>query len=206
LNAVSERLSHFVYIIHNEQLEGACQKEFLYRSSANSFLISAVVAAFALLTVVLSSCRLTETVPLVEGEGEEVNIRGQAMRKSDVVQDPNTPIDEAFLLAIPSEEFDLLLEEAGLSRASTNRLMSLLLLTEELFEKYVEASATSQQDGEYELKVPPGNYILCLANLGLPRQPEVFPADVYGCIDITVPEGTQFSQDIFWGEAGVTSD
>lgn len=143
--------------------------------------------------------------PELRRKGEE-SIRGQAMRKSDVVQDPNTPIDEAFLLAIPSEEFDLLLEEAGLSRASTNRLMSLLVLTEELFEKYVEASATSQQNGEYELKVPPGNYFLCLANLGLPRQPEVFPADVYGCIEITVPESTQLIQDIFWGEAGVTSN
>ena len=193
-------------MIHDEQLERACQKGFRLRGSANSFLIAAVVAAFVLLPVVLSSCRLTETVPLLEGEGEGVNIRGQAMRKSDVVQDPNTPIDEALLLAIPSEEFDLLLEEAGLSRASTNRLTSLLVLTEESFEMHVEASATSQQNGDYDLKVPPGNYFLCLANLGLPRQLETFPADVYGCIEITVPEGTNLLQDIFWGEGGATSD
>ena len=193
-------------MIHDEQLKGACQKEFRYRSSAKSFLIAAVMAALVLLAMFLVSCRRTVAIPLLEGERELVNIRGQAMRKSDVVQDPNTPINEAFLLAIPSEEFDLLLEEAGLSRAPTNRLMSLLVLTEELFEKYVEASATSQQNGDYELQVPPGNYFLCLANLGLPRQPEVFPADVYGCSEITVPEGTQLIQDIFWGEAGVTGD
>lgn len=43
----------------------------------NSVLPTATAAVVFLLAVVLSSCRLSETIPLVEGEGEGVNIRGR---------------------------------------------------------------------------------------------------------------------------------
>ena len=175
-------------------------------SRADAFLIAAVIAAFVLLAMSLASCRLTETIPLQEGERERVNIRGRVKSKPDVISlFGGGPIGGALVLAIPSDKVDPLLEEVGLPKGvlTLPEAPELPVLSADHLRKYVEASAISQRNGKYALWVPPGKYLLCLANLG---RSEMVPAYVGGCIEVTVLEGKQLRQDIFWGEAGVSFD
>lgn len=170
---------------------------------ANSVLIAATVAAFVLLIMVLASCRPAETIPLTEGEGEQVNIRGRVRSKSDVSLFSGGPLGGVLVLAIPSDKVDPLLEEVGLPKGvlTLSEALELPVLSADLLEKYVEDSAISQQNGKYALRVPPGSYVLCLANIG---RSEMLPAYVNGCFEVTVLEGQRLRQDIFWGMAGVT--
>ena len=173
-------------------------------SKANSGLIAATAAALVLLIMVLASCRPVETIPFMEGE--EVNIQGRVKRKSDVISlFGGGPIGGALVIAIRSDKVDPLLEEVGLPKGVLTfpEAPELPVLSADHLRKYVEASAISQRNGKYALRVPPGNYLLCLANLG---RSEMVPAYVGGCIEVTVLEGKQLRQDIFWGEAGVTFD
>ena len=172
-------------------------------SRAEPFLIAATAAAFVLLVMVLASCRLTEIIPLQEGEREGVKVRGRVRSKSDISLFSGGPLGGVLVLAIPSDKVDPLLEEVGLPKGVNTLLEALELpvLSADLLKKYVEDSMVSKQNGRYALRVPPGNYVLCLANIG---RSEVLPAYVNGCFEVIVLEGKQLRQDIFWGIAGVT--
>ena len=184
-----------------------------------------LLAALIAISIVLASCTFDGTPPqqpsafstpseqvaespmAFEAERKvEGSIRGRVRRKSDVISlFGGGPIGGALVLAIPSDKVDPLLGEVGLPKGvlTLPEAPELPVLSADHLRKYVEASAISQRNGKYALWVPPGNYLLCLANLG---RSEMVPAYVGGCIEVTVLEGKQLRQDIFWGEAGVTFD
>lgn len=134
----------------------------------------------------------------------ESGVTGSVMRKSDVFLRPNSPM-QALVLVVPSDKTERLLKEAGIVETSELGLRRLgLLLTKELSERYVGAQTTSKRNGAYELTVSPGDYTLCLARSVAESPGDIFPVRLYGCIEITIPQGKKIEQGIYWGEAGVT--
>lgn len=140
------------------------------------------------------------------GIDPKANLIGRAMTKSDVATEPDRPLRETLVLAIPSTDLDPLLAAIGMADDRAKELGRLgFRLSEDLFQSYVEASAATGQNGWYALEVPPGDYILCLANLGSSDAVKKLPANVYGCIEVSVSEGERVTQDLFWSMGGVLS-
>ena len=175
---------------------------------AKSFFIAAVIAVLVLLVMVLASCRRTVTIPLLEGKGEESTIRGRVFHKSDnpsilqlLLPFVRSPFDHGLVLAIPSDSFASLAEEIDIGGEG---LRVAFQIDEDLLAAYGGTSTAVQRGGRYLLKVPPGDYVACLANIGLPPPPNAFPARVACGVEVTVHEAEQVKQYLFWGIAGLT--
>ena len=180
-------------------------------SRANSFLIAAVTAVLVLLVMVLASCRGTVSSPLLEGKREESSIHGRVFHKSDnpsilqlLLPFVRSPFDHGLVVAIPSDSYASLADELDFIAEGLN--LDSFVIAEKLLAAHGGTSTPVQRDGRYLLVVLPGDYVVCLANLGLPPPPEVFPTRVAGCVEVTVPEGEQVNQDLFFGIGGVTPD
>lgn len=133
------------------------------------------------------------------------SIRGRVMSKSDVSTIPHSPL-QAFVLIIPFAESDSLLEEVGFPHDDESGFGKLgFTLTERVFERFIVASTTSNQSGDYELQVPVGNYLVCIANLDVSTRSEMLPAHIEGCVEVSIQEGKQLHQDIFLQFGRVTS-
>lgn len=147
--------------------------------------------------------QFSNKVSMSESESpEKAQLSGKVMRKSDVATFPDVPFEGVIIIAIPADKLDLLIEEAGLPEDAKDNLRRFHpVLPQALFEKYVEAYTTSQQNGDYVLQVTPAVYLLCLANIG---RSETLPVHVEGCIEVEVTGSEPVEQDIFWGLGGAT--
>jgi hypothetical protein len=121
-------------------------------------------------------------------------ICGRVLSKDDTGL-PDSPEEGILIIAIPSDKFDLLVVEGGYYKNTYS--MRLVELSQKEFEKYGEAYALSGKNGEYALQVQSGSYVLCVANFGLPRR-STFPALIFGCEKVTVPEDRPLLQNITW--------
>ena len=131
------------------------------------------------------------------------SISGRVIIKSDVQTIPDSSPGSGLVVAIPSGEFALLLDEAEIENWEGSLRSARFRISEEVFAARTETSAKLQPDGSYCLPLPPGGYVVCLANLG-EIHPELFPIDVKGCLDIVIYEGEKSNRDIFFGLGGVT--
>jgi len=138
---------------------------------------------------------------------ELTTISGRVMSKSDVQTIPDSPIN-GWVIALSRVNFDEITRDTGFTDTEKNNdflLRSSFDISEEQFQKFVAANTISSAQGAFELSLTQGDYLLCLANLFTVNPPGTFPANIIGCIELHVQERKKVKQNIFWGEAGVTS-
>ena len=149
---------------------------------------------------------VTATPPPPGGNGQNgSSISGAVIAASDVQTLPDSPLPGVLVLAIRAQHADSLFSQAGTSGLANPSRLGPLMLSPERIQAVQAATAKTDHEGRYALSVPQGDYILCLANVGWPKPADDSPAAIYGCIEVTVPPHTQVNQNLFWGEAGVTS-
>jgi len=179
-------------------------------TTRTTFLILALAFVSALLIagVTYTACGISEDgnqPSAIEcDEAEKSSISGRVIIKSDVQTIPDTRAGGGLVVAIPSGEFTLLLDEAEIENWEGSLRSARLRICKELFEAHTQASAKLQPDGSYCLPLPPGSSVVCLANLGETR-PELFPVNVQGCLEIVIYEGQRYNLNIYFGLGGVTS-
>ena len=138
----------------------------------------------------------------MNGPAEKSSVTGKVLHKSDVMTIPDTPYSQGMVLAVSEDSFPALLKHVGIVPGSQRIQFA---MSNELFSSYVSTSAELKQNGNYTLELNPGNYALCVGNLGAPPpNPEAFPVYVYGCLEVSVKSGDKKSIDIFFGVGGVT--
>jgi hypothetical protein len=140
-----------------------------------------------------------DTTAVVEGA------YGSLIAVSDVETIPDLPL-QGILLAIPSESFQALVASAGGdSTRALGRQAFRVVLTDSLIGKYGVGYASADDSGDYDLRLPPGDYRLCLSLDTLDPEEARWPVRVRGCVPVTIPQGERVHVDVMWGEAGVTA-
>ena len=160
-----------------------------------------IAVSIGLLLLVIAIFNLQDrAVP----SGGHAIMQGRVFTKSDVSLFPDLPLSDVFVLAISKDRAIPLLNELTLPSDTFERfwVFGRIELSEEIFARYIEAHLTSNSTGYYELELPPDDYYVCLANIGHVTQ---FPVYIYGCIEVKLSESQFVTQNIFWGEGGVTS-
>jgi hypothetical protein len=128
------------------------------------------------------------------GPGGPSGITGQVVSASDVGGQPDVPLADQLVLAIPVESAPRLL---GLNLADlTQENLRFLHTTIVSQESQITTTLTDNQ-GNYTLQLPPDEYVICLADAESP--PAGFPVNTRGCGRVTVPSGQLLRVDISSG-------
>jgi hypothetical protein len=121
-------------------------------------------------------------------------LTGQVAAASDVSGQPDVPLPDQLVVAVGLADAD---EVLGAS-ASTFSDSELRFLRADLPAPHPALAATlSDAAGAYSLALPPGDYLLCLANAD--STPPSFPAHTRGCGRVTVLPGPMARVDISSG-------
>jgi hypothetical protein len=119
---------------------------------------------------------------------------GQIIAESDVSGQPDEPLPDQMVLAVPIEKAGEILGEGGISPpAEELRFLKANLLQADP----AIAFTLSDAAGNYTLLLDPGEYILCLADSE--STPPGFPATTRGCGLTQVPPGELRHVDISSG-------
>ena len=157
--------------------------------------IVVVIAALLLLS--------QTTNPAREGPDQTpFRITGRVVAVSDVATIPDLPLAKAMVVAVPADAFPALLAESAPLAAPTGELAFTAFRLE--CDGHERHEAPAAADGRYELALPPGEYVLCLANVR-GRKAERPPFEVAGCVKVAGRPGQDVRLDIGFGEGGVTA-
>jgi len=146
-----------------------------------------------------------ETEAPMNGVGNE--IYGVVSSKSDVTNEPNSPL-QMLVLLLSSERLNLLLNDVGATPEQHNNPAKLgLTITKKILDVYFSTFTTSLQNGEYKFtKVASGKHFLCVAETNSSTQSEEFEAFLMGCLEVTVPENQKVEKNLYLQFGWVTSD
>lgn len=128
------------------------------------------------------------------GPGVPSGITGQVVAASDVAGQPDVPLADQLVLAIPTESAPRLLglDPAGLTQEN----LRFLHTTIDSPESQITTTLTDN-DGNYSLELPPDEYVICLADADSP--PAGFPVNTRGCGPVTVTSAELQRVDISSG-------
>lgn len=121
-------------------------------------------------------------------------LAGQVLSASDVAGQPDVPLPEQMVLAVAAAAAEEVLGPGTAALAETE----LRFLKASLPAPHAELAATlTDQAGNYALALPPGSYLLCLADSE--AIPPAFPARTRGCGRVEVAAGSISRVDISSG-------
>ncbi len=128
-------------------------------------------------------------------------IAGKIIGKSDVMGQPDYPLRGVVFMVAP-EKMKTLLAQIGAEAKYTLHPMLSYSFTEESFQQFARSHALAETNGNYYLEVPPGDWWLCLGNIGTSQTALTFPIELNGCGLVKVEAGKPLNKDITWGEGG----
>ena len=150
---------------------------------------SNIFAAVFFLTMV--GCMMASTTQ----KGPAGEITGRVLSKSDVETMEDQPI-QVLVLAIPSAEFDSLLQDVDGPEEPTGDIFNVTGTVEQKFTTYASGHDVSDEKGRYRIKVAgSGAHFLCLT--GETEVPEEAAWSVAGCVKVNVAEGDTVEQDLY---------
>jgi len=150
-----------------------------------------------LLAGILIGCSANETAqpPQFESVNKQSisGLVGQILAASDVSGIPDTPLPDQVILAFPEQATsEILGVGASLSESDLRFLKADITDRDQnLF------MAISGPDGRYQLELPAGRYIVCLAESQ--SAAGAFPVSTRGCGRVTIPENIVVTLDISSG-------
>jgi len=121
-------------------------------------------------------------------------LAGQVLAASDVSGQPDVPLPDQLVLAVPVDEAD---EALGLGTASLDEAELRFLKADLAAPHPAVVVALTDSAGSYRLSLSPGDYLLCLADSD--AMPLGLPARTRGCGRATVTGGTVRRIDISSG-------
>lgn len=166
-----------------------------------------MLCATAILLAVVGAeqCRPSGSNHDAKQKADSVRVTGRTVVLSDVGTIPDAPL-QALVLSIHQHDFLAFLDSTGYDIPRDSVFSRLhLSLTSAQFDELVVAHSRSNEQGDYEFTIQPGVYYFCLANLSRSERTTTVPCRVYGAIEVEIPEENDCRQNIYWGEAGVTS-
>lgn len=132
---------------------------------------------------------------------EQGVVSGQVMHQSDVMTIRNSPYTSGVVLAIPLYRMGSLMKKVERNPGLNANQFS---MAEEAFSTHVVASIELGTNGWYSLALSPGDYSLCVGNLGESRSnPGLPPVYIYGCFKLKIKAGDKQSINISYGLGGV---
>ena len=171
-----------------------------------AFLLSIITALIAV------SCGTPDNPPTTGSGGaegaesstsinpEQATITGRVVSADD----QETPITGSVVLLIPSEQFKAIFTNQGLDAPFDLREFTPLSLDANAISRFGVQYIDVNSNGQYELKVSPGNYIICLANVNEPKPTKVIPATFGNCTPgLLLSAGKMYFNDMTWGEQGI---
>lgn len=171
--------------------------------------IGACLAILVFLILIIGIYRI-QTAITPEEQLKKSGIYGGVFHKTDhptvfelLLPFWRSPFHSGLIVVTPSDSFTHLADTINIFLDS-GLYVAGFQIDKDVLVAYKGMSVSVGKNGRYLLSVPPGNYMLCLANVGLPPPEEDFPARVSGCIEVTVHEDKWTKQDIFFGRAGIT--
>jgi hypothetical protein len=111
------------------------------------------------------------------------------MAQSDVSGMPDVPYESGVVVLVPAPVMPELRAAAEPVDAASGEPVGWLQMTEELHERFGAVTATIEPDGRFCLDVRPGDYYVCVGDLGRSyATPEEFPHLIHGWVLTTVGE------------------
>jgi hypothetical protein len=138
--------------------------------------------------------RATPTSTATTTQAGPTGLTGTVIAASDVAGRPDVPLPDQLVLAVAVADADEVLG-AGTSSVGDAELRN---LRADLPAPHPALAATlSDAAGAYTLQLPPGDYLLCVADSD--STPPSFPARTRGCSRTAVPAGGMARVDISSG-------
>jgi hypothetical protein len=126
--------------------------------------------------------------------GGQSGVAGLVVAASDVAGQPDTPLADQLVVAVPLAQAD-----AVLSLGGAQPTPELLRFLKAQLPAGAPALTTTRSDarGQYALTLDPGGYVLCLADSA--QQPPALPATTRGCGPVDVAAGQVQRADLSSG-------
>lgn len=124
-------------------------------------------------------------------------IHGHVTHVSDVSSIEDSRYSSGVVLAIGNDAWKPMADSLEIGTRTAG-----FEIPEDGFRKAVAGSAPLGRDGTFSISVPPGSYMICVANLG--ESSSAPPAYVYGCAELELLPRTVRSVYFRNGEGGLT--
>lgn len=169
-------------------------------------LLKATILYSLLLTGILTGCTASQPgeTPEVDTDNQLLNsgLLGQILSASDVNGIPDTPLPDQVVLAFPESTAPRIL---GTNSSLTDTDLRFLKADIPAQDPKLTI-AISGPDGQYQMNLPPGKYIVCLAESQ--DAAGAFPVSIRGCGRVNIHDDEQVGLDISsgFGEILLISD
>ncbi len=126
-------------------------------------------------------------------------IEGVVRHESDVSTIPNMAYKNGIVLAFSRSTWQLLVTELNLNQT----LRSQFNLSRNDYESRLSGAVSLSIDGAYKLELSPGDYVVCVGNLGsTPADQVKYPVAINGCFETFIPD-FRLEVDIYYGIGGI---
>jgi len=131
----------------------------------------------------------------------QAGIAGKLIGQSDVMGQPDAFLPGVVFVVAPQKMEALLLQIGAEPSRPLHPILS-HSFSEEDFQRTATLVDLIEKEGDYHLDVPPGDWWLCLGNVGSLSSTLTFPLYLNGCGMVKVEAGKLLKKDITWGEGG----